>query len=114
MSAFTDGNAAYVLAESGWVYTLASDCHSWVSKTRYSAVNGTSGGVESPNSRTRRQPYRNSKLVAFSAARAISVPQTRSPRQMHLIAAFLSGSSRLWRLRGGPFVTFRYFSLPCE
>ena len=48
MSALTDGNNAYVITESGWVYTLASDCHSWVSAKQYSAVNGTSGGIEAP------------------------------------------------------------------
>ena len=48
MSALTDGNNAYVITESGWVYTLASDCHSWVSAKQYGAVNGTSGGIEAP------------------------------------------------------------------
>jgi hypothetical protein len=48
MSALTDGNKAYVITESGWVYTLASDCHSWVSSADYSAVNGTTGGGEAP------------------------------------------------------------------
>ncbi len=48
MSALTDGNTAYVVTESGWVYTLAADCHSWVSAKQYSAVNGTTGGVEAP------------------------------------------------------------------
>jgi hypothetical protein len=48
MSALTDGNNAYVITESGWVYTLASDCHSWLSAKQYTAVNGTSGGIEAP------------------------------------------------------------------
>ena len=47
MSALTDGNNAYVVTESGHVYTLASDCHSWVSDTSV-GVNGDSGGSESP------------------------------------------------------------------
>jgi hypothetical protein len=48
MSAMTDGNTAYVLTESGHVYTLAADCHSWLSDKTYSTVNGDSGGSESP------------------------------------------------------------------
>jgi len=48
MSALIDGNNAYVVTESGWVYTLASDCHSWTSSKSYSAVNGTTGGIEAP------------------------------------------------------------------
>ena len=48
MSALTDGNNAYVVTESGWVYTLATDCHSWTTAKSYSAVNGTTGGVEAP------------------------------------------------------------------
>jgi hypothetical protein len=48
MSALTDGTDAYVVTESGWVYTLASDCHSWVSSHQYPAVNGTTGGSEAP------------------------------------------------------------------
>ena len=48
MSALTDGNAAYVITESGHVYTLSTDCHSWLSDKTYSAVNGDSGGSESP------------------------------------------------------------------
>ncbi len=48
MSAITDGSKAYVITESAHVYALSSDCHSWVSDTTYSAVNGTSGGGESP------------------------------------------------------------------
>jgi hypothetical protein len=48
MSAYADGTGAYVLTESGHVYTLASDCHSWVSDKSYGAVNGDSGGSESP------------------------------------------------------------------
>ncbi len=48
MSALTDGDSAYVVTESGHVYTLAPDCHSWVSDKVYSAVNGDSGGSESP------------------------------------------------------------------
>jgi hypothetical protein len=48
MSAITDGDKAYVITESGHVYTLAADCHSWLSDKAYSAVNGDSGGSESP------------------------------------------------------------------
>ena len=48
MSAITDGDDAYVITESGYVYSLAGDCHSWVSVNHYSAVNGDSGGSESP------------------------------------------------------------------
>jgi hypothetical protein len=48
MSALTDGSSAYVVTESGWVYTLATDCHSWVSAKQYTAVNGTTGGSEAP------------------------------------------------------------------
>lgn len=48
MSALSDGNNAYVVTESGWVYPLATDCHSWLSATQYSAVNGTTGGSEAP------------------------------------------------------------------
>jgi hypothetical protein len=48
MGTFVDGDKAYVIAESGNVYTLATDCHSWVSRATYPAVNGNSGGVESP------------------------------------------------------------------
>jgi len=48
MSALSDGNNAYVVTESGWVYTLASDCHSWTTAKSYSAVNGTTGGIEAP------------------------------------------------------------------
>ena len=48
MSAITDGDKAYVVTESGHVYTLAADCHSWVSDKAYSAVNADSGGSESP------------------------------------------------------------------
>jgi hypothetical protein len=48
MSAFEDGANAYVLAESGSVYTLAADCHSFVSKKSYPVVNGDSTGSESP------------------------------------------------------------------
>jgi hypothetical protein len=48
MSAYADETGAYVLTESGHVYTLAEDCHSWVSDKTYGQVNGDSGGVESP------------------------------------------------------------------
>jgi len=48
MSAYADETGAYVLAESGHVYTLSQDCHSWVSDKTYAAVNGSSGGAESP------------------------------------------------------------------
>lgn len=48
MSAFADGNSAYVLTESGHVYTLTDDCHGWVSDKTFAAVNGDSGGSESP------------------------------------------------------------------
>ncbi len=48
MSALTDGSSAYVVTESGVVYTLASDCHSWASNKSYGTVNGTTGGIEAP------------------------------------------------------------------
>ncbi|MEO8901634.1 MAG: hypothetical protein ABI488_07710 [Polyangiaceae bacterium] len=48
MTAITDGDSAYVITESGHVYTLAKDCHSWLSDKTYPAVNGNSGGVEAP------------------------------------------------------------------
>jgi hypothetical protein len=48
MSAYADETGAYVLTESGHVYTLSADCHSWVSDKTYGAVNGDSGGSESP------------------------------------------------------------------
>jgi hypothetical protein len=48
MSALTDGNNAYVVTESGWLYTLASDCHSWVSDKQFPAVNGNTSGSEAP------------------------------------------------------------------
>jgi hypothetical protein len=48
MSALTDGAKAYVITESAHVYTLASDCHSWLTDVTYSVVNGSSGGGESP------------------------------------------------------------------
>jgi hypothetical protein len=48
MSALTDGTKAYVITESGHVYALANDCHSWLTDATYSAVNGSSGGGESP------------------------------------------------------------------
>src|SRR5580693_6926299 len=48
MSALTDGSNAYVVTESGVVYTLASDCHSWTGSKSFGAVNGTTGGIEAP------------------------------------------------------------------
>ena len=48
MGAFADGKDAYVVTESGHVYTLSTDCHSWLSDKTYSAINGDSGGAESP------------------------------------------------------------------
>jgi hypothetical protein len=48
MSALTDGSSAYVVTESGVVYTLASDCHSWTGSKSFGAVNGDSGGIEAP------------------------------------------------------------------
>jgi hypothetical protein len=48
MSAISDGNTAYVITESAHVYTLAADCHSFVSDKTYSAANGDSGGLEAP------------------------------------------------------------------
>ena len=47
MSAYADETGAYVITESGVVYTLASDCHSWLT-SKSVAVNCTSGGSESP------------------------------------------------------------------
>lgn len=48
MNAYADETGAYVLTESGHVYTLSEDCHSWVTDKTYGAVNGKSGGSESP------------------------------------------------------------------
>jgi len=48
MSAYADDTGAYVLTESAHVFTLAGDCHSWVSDKSFSTVNGDSGGSESP------------------------------------------------------------------
>jgi hypothetical protein len=48
MTAYADDTGAYVMTESGHVYTLADDCHSWLSDKSFSAVNGDSGGSESP------------------------------------------------------------------
>ena len=48
MSAISDGNNAYVVTESAHVYTLAADCHSWLSDKTYSSANGDSGGLEAP------------------------------------------------------------------
>jgi hypothetical protein len=48
MSAYSDSTGSYVLTESGHVYTLANDCHSFLSDKSFSAVNGDSGGSESP------------------------------------------------------------------
>jgi hypothetical protein len=47
MSAYADETGAYVITESGVVYTLATDCHSWLT-SKSVAVNCTSGGSESP------------------------------------------------------------------
>lgn len=44
MSAYVDGNTAYVITESGNVYKLAEDCHSWTTHTSYSAM----ANMESP------------------------------------------------------------------
>lgn len=49
MTAFADDTGAYVLTEGGHVYTLASDCHSWLSDKSVPQVNGDSGGSESPS-----------------------------------------------------------------
>jgi hypothetical protein len=48
MSAVVDGDTAYVITESAHLYTLSTDCHSWLKDTTFSTVNGTSGGGESP------------------------------------------------------------------
>lgn len=55
MSAVVDKGKAYVITESGHVYTLAEDCHSWLTDQTFSAVNVPSdlgldkpGGGESP------------------------------------------------------------------
>jgi hypothetical protein len=48
MTAISDGNAAFVITESAHVYTLAADCHSFVSDKSYPAANGDSGGLEAP------------------------------------------------------------------
>ena len=48
MSAFADETGAYVVTENGHVFTLSSDCHKWVSDQQFSALNGTSGGIQAP------------------------------------------------------------------
>jgi hypothetical protein len=48
MTAYADETGGYVMTESGHVYTLADDCHSWLTDKSFSAVNGDSGGSESP------------------------------------------------------------------
>ena len=55
MSAVVDNGKAYVITESGHVYTLATDCHSWLTDQSFSEVNIPSnlgldkpGGGESP------------------------------------------------------------------
>jgi hypothetical protein len=48
MSALTDGTGAWVVTESGVVYTLSSDCHSFTGSKSYGTVNGTTGGIEAP------------------------------------------------------------------
>jgi hypothetical protein len=48
MSALTDGSGAWVVTESGVVYTLASDCHSFTGSKSFSAINGSTGGAEAP------------------------------------------------------------------
>ena len=44
MGVFVDGADAYVVTESGHIYKLSTDCHSWLSDDSYSAMNG----MESP------------------------------------------------------------------
>ena len=48
MSAFADETGAYVVTESGHVFTLAKDCHSWTADNQYDTLNGTTGGIEAP------------------------------------------------------------------
>ncbi len=48
MSAYADDTGAYVLTESGHVFSLTEDCHGWLSDRSFSAVNGDSGGIEAP------------------------------------------------------------------
>jgi hypothetical protein len=48
MSAYADDTGAYVITESARIFTLAEDCHSWVSERSYPVVNGDSGGIEAP------------------------------------------------------------------
>jgi len=48
MSAYADDTGAYVITESAHIFTLAEDCHSWLSDRSFSAVNGDSGGIEAP------------------------------------------------------------------
>jgi hypothetical protein len=47
IGAFADNTGGYVITESGHVFTLATDCHSWLSDKTVN-VNGNSGGSESP------------------------------------------------------------------
>jgi hypothetical protein len=48
MSALTDQGKAYVITESGHVFTLSDDCHGWITDQAFGAVNPPSGGGESP------------------------------------------------------------------
>jgi hypothetical protein len=48
MGALVDKGVGYVIAESGHVYELAEDCHSWLSDRSFGAVNPPTGGGESP------------------------------------------------------------------
>jgi hypothetical protein len=47
-SAIADGSNAYVIAESAHIYTLAADCHSFISDKTYPSANGDSGDLEAP------------------------------------------------------------------
>jgi len=48
MSAYADETGAYVVTESGHVFTLSKDCHSWTADNQYKALNGSTGGIEAP------------------------------------------------------------------
>jgi len=48
MSAVVDNGVGYVLTESGHVFQLSTDCHSWLSDQAFGALNPPSGGGESP------------------------------------------------------------------
>ena len=76
MSAYADDTGAYVLTESGHVYTLATDCHSWLSDKSYSARSTATRAA-----RNRRRCSRPAAPTTGSArTRPAGAPTTTSTR----------------------------------